>query len=113
MSLPSPVGVTGIIGSRCLSPHVLLAIMIISCPAGSATRHAINIIVYSYSQIQAGLSATGTALRCGPILEMVIFVTPMELQLPEVQDIRVFLVVRAMLRSILIPLILIQNLGAN
>jgi hypothetical protein len=83
MSPHNPAGVTGTTGSRYRSPHVLLALMILSCIAGYVTSHAINIIVNSYLRIQPGPSATGTASRSGSILEMAINASPLELRMAE------------------------------
>ena len=114
MSPHNLAGVMGTTGSRCRSPHALLA-MILSCIAGYVTSHAINIIVNSYLRIQPGPSVTRTASKSGLILEMVIFAAPLEMIMVKGQDIqlRVLLIVKAMLHLILIQFIIIQSSGAK
>ena len=107
----SPAGEMGTTGSRFRSLHVLLQPMTLLYKAGSATRHAINIGVHSYWQIQRESSATRTVSRSGPILGMAIFAAPLETIMAEVQDMhfRAFLVVKAMLLRVYI----IQNSDAT
>ena len=84
MSSLSPAGVTGTTGSRYRSPHAPILPMTLLCPAGSATPHAINIIVHSYWLIRPEPSATKTALRCGTVLEMAVFAAPLVMIMAEV-----------------------------
>ena len=115
MSPHSPAGVTDTTGSRCRSPRAQFPLMTLLYPVGFATRHAINIGTHSYWRILPALSATRTASRCGPILEMVIFAAPLEMIMVKGQDIqlRVLLIVKAMLHLILIQFIIIQSSGAK
>jgi hypothetical protein len=115
MYLRSPAGVTGIIGSRCPNPRAHMPLMTLLFPAGSATRHVINIGVHSYWLIRLALSATRIASRSGSILEMVIFVAPLVMIMVEGQDMhfQAFLLVRAMLLIMVIQVSIIQNLDAK
>jgi hypothetical protein len=98
----------GITGSRCLSLHVLLALMILLCIAGFATRPAINIGVHSLPLTQPASCASRTASRSGPVSEMVIFAAPQALIMIEEPDIQ-FLILLVAETIIYI----FQNWGAN
>jgi hypothetical protein len=47
--------------------------MTLLCQAGSAIRHAIDIIVLNYRRIRPVSNATRIVLRSGPVLEMAIY----------------------------------------
>jgi hypothetical protein len=104
----------GTTGSRCHSLRALIPLMILLCPAGFATRHAINIGVHSYWRILPASSATRIASKCGPILEMVIFVALLEILIAEALDIfsTASPVVKVMLLIIVIQVTIILNLDA-
>jgi hypothetical protein len=109
MSPLSPAGVMGTTGSRCRSPRVLLALMILSFPAGFATHPAINIIVHSYLRIQPVSSVTRTASRSGPILGIAINAALLEVLMAEGQDMVQSQIVRVMLLIMLIRTTIILN----
>jgi hypothetical protein len=89
--------------------------MALLCPAGSATRNAIYIGVHNYWLIRPALSATRTASRSGPILEMAIFAAPLEVPMAEVEDMHFQTLpdVITMLLIMVIRMSIIQNSGVK